>query len=121
MTSCGNVIQLALLAYSQGLTSSRAIDWACERNVQFIAIGGDAQSSGVGRARVGCAAVRWQGGDDAAGSPAREEEQRRQRAAARLNRVRSTSTQQARAVVNTNRNVHAMLPTVTSGQLRLPG
>ena len=82
---------------------------------------GRPQSSGVGRARVGCAAVRWQGGDDAAGSPAREEEQRRQRAAARLNRVRSTSTQQARAVVNTNRNVHAMLPAVTSGQLRLPG
>lgn len=39
------MLKVVLLAYSQGLTSSRAIERACQRNVQFIAIGGDSQPS----------------------------------------------------------------------------
>jgi transposase/IS5 family transposase len=39
------MLKLVLLAYSQGLISSRAIERACERNVQFMAIGGDSRPS----------------------------------------------------------------------------
>ena len=45
----------------------------------------------VGRVRVGCDAVRWQG-ETTLRAPAREAEQRRQRALARLTRVRSALT-----------------------------
>ena len=62
----------------------------------------------VGRARVSCDAVGWQGQAQACPAlrlgwtlraHAREEEQRSQRAAARLNRVRSALTQPVKAVV----------------------
>ena len=39
------ILKIVLLAYSQGLISSRAIEQACVRNVQFIAISGDSQPS----------------------------------------------------------------------------
>jgi transposase len=39
------MLKIILLAYSQGLISSRAIEQACQRNVQFIAISGDSQPS----------------------------------------------------------------------------
>ena len=39
------MLKIVLLAYSQGLISSRAIERACIRNVQFIAISGDSQPS----------------------------------------------------------------------------
>jgi transposase len=39
------MLKVVLLAYSQGLISSRAIERACMRNVQFIAISGDSQPS----------------------------------------------------------------------------
>jgi transposase len=39
------MLKIVLLAYSQGLISSRAIEQACVRNVQFIAISGDSQPS----------------------------------------------------------------------------
>ena len=39
------MLKVVLLAYSQGLISSRAIERACVRNVQFIAISGDSQPS----------------------------------------------------------------------------
>ena len=52
----------------------------------------------VGRARVGCAAVGWQGATTRR-APARKAEQRRQRAAARLNRVRSAFTQKVMGFV----------------------
>ena len=39
------MLKVVLLAYSQGLISSRAIERACERNVQFIAISGDSRPS----------------------------------------------------------------------------
>ena len=39
------MLKIVLLAYSQGLISSRAIETACARNVQFIALSGDAQPS----------------------------------------------------------------------------
>ena len=39
------MLKVVLLAYSQGLISSRAIERACQRNVQFIAISGDSQPS----------------------------------------------------------------------------
>jgi transposase len=39
------MLKIVLLAYSQGLISSRAIEQICQRNVQFIAIGGDSQPS----------------------------------------------------------------------------
>jgi transposase len=39
------MLKIVLLAYSQGLISSRDIEQACRRNVQFIAISGDSQPS----------------------------------------------------------------------------
>lgn len=39
------MLKFVLLAYSQALVSSRAIERACERNVQFMAISGDSQPS----------------------------------------------------------------------------
>ena len=39
------MLKIVLLAYSQGLISSRTIETACQRNVQFIAISGDSQPS----------------------------------------------------------------------------
>ena len=39
------MLKIVLLAYSQGLISSRTIEQACQRNVQFIAISGDSQPS----------------------------------------------------------------------------
>ncbi len=39
------MLKIVLLAYSQGLISSRTIEQACLRNVQFIAISGDSQPS----------------------------------------------------------------------------
>ena len=39
------MLKVVLLAYSQGLISSRAIERACLHNVLFIAIGGDSQPS----------------------------------------------------------------------------
>ncbi len=39
------MLKVVLLGYSQGLISSRAIERACMRNVQFIAISGDSQPS----------------------------------------------------------------------------
>ena len=39
------MLKIVLLAYSQGLISSRAIERACATNVQFIAISGDSQPS----------------------------------------------------------------------------
>lgn len=35
------MLKIVLLAYSQGLVSSRTIEQACPRNIQFIAISGD--------------------------------------------------------------------------------
>ncbi len=60
----------------------------------------------VGRARVGCDAVRWQGattvsteGAQVRTARARKEEQRSQRAAAQLNRVRSALTPSVKVFV----------------------
>ncbi len=39
------MLKIVLLAYSQGLISSRDIEQACRRNVQLIAISGDSQPS----------------------------------------------------------------------------
>lgn len=39
------MLKIVLLAYSQGIISSRGIEQACARNVQFIAISGDSQPS----------------------------------------------------------------------------
>lgn len=39
------MLKIVLLAYSQGLISSRVIEQACQRNVQFIAISADSQPS----------------------------------------------------------------------------
>lgn len=39
------MLKIVLLAYSQGLISSRSIEQACQRNVQFIAISSDSQPS----------------------------------------------------------------------------
>ncbi len=39
------MLKIVLLAYSQGVISSRSIAIACARNVQFIAISGDSQPS----------------------------------------------------------------------------
>ena len=37
------LLKLILLAYSHGIVSSRGIEWACRKNVQFMAISGDTQ------------------------------------------------------------------------------
>ncbi|KAB2839910.1 MAG: transposase, partial [Burkholderiales bacterium] len=39
------MLKIVLLGYSQGFISSRSIEQACQRNVQFIAISGDSQPS----------------------------------------------------------------------------
>jgi IS5 family transposase len=39
------MLKIVLLAYTQGIVSSRSIERACLRNVQFIAISGDSQPS----------------------------------------------------------------------------
>lgn len=39
------MLKIVLLAYSQGLISSRVIERSCVRNIQFIAISGDNQPS----------------------------------------------------------------------------
>ena len=61
----------------------------------------------VGRGRVSCDAVGWQGATTLR-AHAREEEQRSQRAAARLNRVRSALTQPVKVVVRRQANIHAV-------------
>lgn len=74
----------------------------------------------VGRARVGCVAVRWQGATTQRAS-ARKKEQRSQSASTRPNRVCSALTQQLGMVVSTNLDLPLVLPAVESGQLPLPG
>ena len=48
------LLKIVLLAYSQGLISSRTIEQACQRNVQFIAISGDSQPSHTHIAKFVC-------------------------------------------------------------------
>ena len=48
------MLKIVLLAYSQGLISSRSIEQACLRNVQFIAISGDSQPSHTHIAKFVC-------------------------------------------------------------------
>lgn len=48
------MLKIVLLAYSQGLISSRSIEQACVRNVQFIAISGDSQPSHTHIAKFVC-------------------------------------------------------------------
>ncbi|MFM2449205.1 MAG: hypothetical protein RIS44_1655 [Pseudomonadota bacterium] len=76
--------------------------------------------SAVGHARVGCAAVRWQGVTTLR-ARAREEKQRRQRAAVQFNRVCSAFTAAVNMVVGRNISIHAVLPADASGQLLNPG
>ena len=74
----------------------------------------------VERARVGCAAVRWQDATTLR-AYAREEEQRGQRAVARRNRVRSVVTQEVNASEARKVNEHAVLQVAVSGQLPFLG
>jgi hypothetical protein len=48
------MLKIVLLAYSQGLISSRTIEQACLRNVQFVAISGDSQPSHTHIAKFIC-------------------------------------------------------------------
>jgi transposase len=48
------MLKIVLLAYSQGLISSRSIEQACARNVQFIAISADSQPSHTHIAKFVC-------------------------------------------------------------------
>ena len=48
------MLKIVLLAYSQGLISSRTIEHACVHNVQFIAISGDSQPSHAHIAKFVC-------------------------------------------------------------------
>ena len=48
------MLKIVLLAYSQGIISSRGIEQACLRNVQFIAISGDSQPSHTHIAKFVC-------------------------------------------------------------------
>ena len=45
------LLKIVLLAYSQGIVSSRGIERACERHIQFIAISGDSRPSHAHLAR----------------------------------------------------------------------
>ena len=74
----------------------------------------------VGRARVACDGVRWQGATTLRAS-ARKEKQRRQRAPARLNRVRSVVTRKVSLLGSTKAGVHTAYPAEESGQLRFLG
>ena len=74
----------------------------------------------VGRTRVGCAAVGWQGATTRR-ARARKAEQRRQRAAVLPNRVRSAFTQKVTGFVCEILSVHQVLPAEVSGQLRFLG
>jgi len=74
----------------------------------------------VGRARVGCHGVFWQGATTLRAT-ARKEEQRRQSAPGRLNRVGSVVTQKVNSFVSTEVSVHAALQAEVSGQLRFLG
>ena len=48
------MLKIVLLAYSQGIISSRGIEQACARNVQFIAISADSQPSHTHIAKFVC-------------------------------------------------------------------
>lgn len=48
------MLKIVLLAYSQGIISSRGIEQACARNVQFIALSGDSQPSHTHIAKFVC-------------------------------------------------------------------
>ena len=72
--------------------------------------------SAVGRTRVGCDGVLWQG-ETTLRANAREEEQRGQRAPAQFNRVCSAFTQMVSVLRRKNISVHAGLPNGGSGQL----
>ncbi|OYU44434.1 MAG: transposase, partial [Burkholderiales bacterium PBB4] len=48
------MLKIVLLAYSQGIISSRGIEQTCARNVQFIAISGDSQPSHTHIAKFVC-------------------------------------------------------------------
>ncbi len=48
------MLKIVLLAYSQGIISSRSIEAACARNVQFIAISADSQPSHAHIAKFVC-------------------------------------------------------------------
>ena len=74
----------------------------------------------VGRARVGCDAMCWQGATTRR-ARARKAEQRRQRTAALPNRVRSAFTQKVMGFVCEILSVHQVLPAEVSGQLRFLG
>ena len=72
--------------------------------------------SAVGRARMGCGAVRWQGATTQ-WAPAHKEKQRGRRAAARLRRVRSALTPMVNVVVGPNDSAHQRFLVWPSGQL----
>ena len=74
----------------------------------------------VGRVRVGCDAVRWQGVTTLR-ALAREAEQRSQRAAARLTRVRSAFTWEVKVNEGREVNLHAFFDMFSSGQLPFLG
>jgi hypothetical protein len=70
----------------------------------------------VGRGRVGCDAVRWQGAPTQ-WALAHQEKQRSQRAVSRRNRLRSALTQMVMPCGQSKLNRHAASEAVASGQL----
>ena len=74
----------------------------------------------VGRARVGCHGVRWQGATTL-WAIAHKEKQRGQRAPWWLNRVRSAVTPVVNPVVGKIFSVHCALQAADSSQLRFLG
>ncbi|MDO8319231.1 hypothetical protein, partial [Rhodoferax sp.] len=73
--------------------------------------------SAVGRARVSCHGVHWQGATTQL-APASKEKQRRQGAPGRLNRVRSALTQRVNLIGAKKFNHFMILLRFQSGQLR---
>jgi hypothetical protein len=74
----------------------------------------------VGRARVGSAAVCWQGATTRR-ARARKADQRRQRAAVLPKRVRSAFTQKVMGFVCEILSAHQVLPAEVSGQRQWDG
>ena len=111
---------MALIALSlrRGLIRERYGNWG--RLIIQESLQGIILETAVGRARVGCDAVCWQGVTTLR-AHAREEEQRRQRAVARLNRVRSALTQMGAVIVVKKVNVLTRLLAEASGQLPFLG
>ena len=105
--------------------AGKVFGWTAEKATTFKLLdafvdGGFDLETAVGRARVGCDGVRWQGLTTRR-AHARKEEQCGQRRPALLNRMPSAVTQEVKFVVAEFVSIHAVFDAGASGQLPFPG